>query len=63
VQTPLGNLQWGKGPVANVVVTPIIGGQWLAAAAGSKYKLDFVLCENSCDNSVPVAAKLRPYGT
>ena len=63
VQTPLGNLQWGKGPVANVVVTPIIGGQWVAASAGSKYKLDFVLCENSCDSNVPVAAKLRPYGT
>jgi len=63
VQTPLGNLQWGKGPVPNVVVTPIIGGQWVAASAGSKYKLDFVLCENSCDSNVPVAAKLRPYGT
>jgi branched-chain amino acid transport system substrate-binding protein len=63
VQTPLGNIEWGKGPVANVVVTPIIGGQWVAAAAGSKYKLDFVLCENSCDSNVPVAAKLRQYGT
>jgi branched-chain amino acid transport system substrate-binding protein len=62
VQTPLGNLAWGQGPVANVVVTPIIGGQWVAASAGSRYKLDFVLCENSCDNSVPVAAKLRAYG-
>jgi len=63
VQTPVGNLQWGKGPVANVVATPVIGGQWVAAGAGSKYKLDFVLCDNSADPNVPVAARLKPYGT
>jgi branched-chain amino acid transport system substrate-binding protein len=59
VETPVGRLQWGKGPNANVVATPIIGGQWVA---GSKYKLDFVLCENSSDPNVPVAAQLKPYG-
>jgi branched-chain amino acid transport system substrate-binding protein len=63
VETPVGNLQWGKGPNASVVATPIIGGQWVAAASGSKYKLDFVLCENSSDPNVPVAAQLKPYGT
>lgn len=61
VDTPIGKLEWGKGPVANVVATPILGGQWVAAAAGSKYKLDFALCENSSDPNVPVAAKLTPY--
>jgi branched-chain amino acid transport system substrate-binding protein len=61
VQTPVGRLQWGKGPNANVVVTPIIGGQWVAAASGSKYKLDFVICENSSDPNVPIAGKLQPY--
>jgi branched-chain amino acid transport system substrate-binding protein len=63
VQTPIGRLQWGKGPNANVVATPIIGGQWVAAPAGSKYKLDFVLCENSADPNVPIAAKLKVYGS
>jgi branched-chain amino acid transport system substrate-binding protein len=62
VQTPVGRLQWGKGPNGNVVATPILGGQWVAAPAGSKYKLDFVLCENSSDTKVPVAAKLHAYG-
>jgi branched-chain amino acid transport system substrate-binding protein len=62
VQTPIGRLQWGKGPNANVVATPIIGGQWVAAPAGSKDKLDFVLCENSSDTNVPIAAKLKAYG-
>lgn len=61
VQTPVGRLQWGKGPNANVVATPILGGQWVQAAPGSPYKLDFVLCENSSDPNVPVAARLRPY--
>ena len=51
---------WGKGPVANVVATPIIGGQWVKAPAG-KYQLDFVICENSSDPNVPIAAKLQPY--
>jgi branched-chain amino acid transport system substrate-binding protein len=61
VQTPVGRLQWGKGPNANVVATPIIGGQWVTAPAGSKYPLEFVLCENSADPNVPVAAQLKPY--
>ena len=47
-------------PVANVVATPIIGGQWVTDPTG-KYKLDFVLCENSADPNVPIAAKLNPY--
>ena len=61
VVTPVGNLQWGKGPNGNVVATPILGGQWVKAASGSKFKLDFVICENSSDPNVPVAAKLQPY--
>ncbi|HEX7843808.1 MAG TPA: ABC transporter substrate-binding protein [Kofleriaceae bacterium] len=61
VDTPVGHLAWGKGPVANVVATPIVGGQWIAAPAGSKYKLDFVICENSSDPRIPIAAKLQAY--
>jgi branched-chain amino acid transport system substrate-binding protein len=61
VDTPVGHLAWGKGPFPNVVATPIIGGQWVPAPAGSKYKLEFILCENSSDPKVPVAAKLQPY--
>jgi branched-chain amino acid transport system substrate-binding protein len=59
VDTTVGTLAWGKGPVANVVATPIIGGQWVKGTG--KYPLDFVLCENSSDPKVPVAAKLQPY--
>jgi branched-chain amino acid transport system substrate-binding protein len=60
VETPVGRLRWGNGPNANVVATPILGGQWRASAAGSKFPLDFVLCENSSDPMVPVATRLQP---
>ena len=58
--TPIGHIQFGKGPNANVVATPIIGGQWVSSNGGT-YPLDFVLCENSSDPNVPVAAQLKPY--
>jgi branched-chain amino acid transport system substrate-binding protein len=60
VETPLGTLTWGKGPNANVVATPIIGGQWVATP-GQTYPINFVICENSSDSNVPVAAKLTAY--
>lgn len=60
VETPVGHLKWGKGPNANVVTTPILGGQWVSAGGG-RYPLDFILCENACDPTVPVAAQLKPY--
>jgi branched-chain amino acid transport system substrate-binding protein len=63
VDTPVGHLNWAKGPVGNVVATPIVGGQWVAAPAGSKYKLEFVICENSSDPMVPIAAKLQAYAS
>ncbi|GAA2616428.1 ABC transporter substrate-binding protein [Paractinoplanes durhamensis] len=61
VETPIGRLQWGKGPNANVVATPILGGQWIKST-DSRYQVEFVLVENSSDPNVPVAAKLREYG-
>lgn len=63
VETPVGHLRWGKGPNANVVATPILGGQWVSAPAGSKHKVEFVICENAADPNVPVAAQLKPYGS
>jgi branched-chain amino acid transport system substrate-binding protein len=63
VETPVGHLHWGKGPNSNVVATSFVGGQWVQAPAGSNYKLDFVICENSTDPNVPVAGQLRAWGT
>jgi branched-chain amino acid transport system substrate-binding protein len=61
VTTPLGHLTWGASPLPpNVVATPIIGGQW-RVQHGSKYPIDFVICEHSTDPRVPVVSKLIPY--
>jgi branched-chain amino acid transport system substrate-binding protein len=60
VDTPLGKLAWGSGPVPNVVATPIPGGQWVK---GTKYPLEFHFCENFGDTNIPVAAKLVPYNS
>ncbi len=61
VHTAIGHLIWGKGPLPpNVVATPIIGGQW-RKVPGSKYTLDFVICEHSSDRNVPVRSRLTPY--
>jgi len=59
VKTTLGELAWGKGPVPNVVATPVTAGQWVKGTG--KFPLEFVICENSNDSNVPVAAKLTAY--
>ncbi|MBU6502350.1 MAG: ABC transporter substrate-binding protein [Burkholderiales bacterium] len=61
--TMVGKVDFTSGPVANVSTTPIINAQWIKAAPGSKYKLDYVIVENACDPNVPVAAKLRLYNS
>jgi branched-chain amino acid transport system substrate-binding protein len=60
VETPVGKLHWGTGPVPNVVPTPIPGTQWRKAAKGP-YKLDLLFVEHSADPHIPIQTKLRPY--
>jgi branched-chain amino acid transport system substrate-binding protein len=57
----IGKVDFTSGPVPNVSPGPIIGAQWVKAAAGSKFKLDFVVTEHATDPNVPVGAKLIPY--
>ncbi len=59
--TMVGKVDFTSGPVANVSAAPIVGGQWIKAAAGSKFKVDLVVVDNATDPKVPVAAKLVPY--
>ena len=61
VATPLGRLNWAKGPVPNVIDTPIIGAQWVKAPAGNKFKLLNLITEHADDPRVPIQAKLKPY--
>jgi branched-chain amino acid transport system substrate-binding protein len=61
VHTTIGHLIWGRpGLPPNVVATPIIGGQW-RKVPGSKYALDFLICEHAADRNVPIASHLVPY--
>jgi branched-chain amino acid transport system substrate-binding protein len=59
--TMVGKVDFAKGPVPNVYATPIIGTQWVKAAAGAKFKYEYLITENAGDSNVPVAAKLRPF--
>ena len=59
--TMVGKVDFAKGPVPGVSATPLIGTQWIKAAAGSKFKYDYVITENAGDPNVPVAAKLLPF--
>jgi branched-chain amino acid transport system substrate-binding protein len=59
VQTPVGRLHWGTGPVANIVATPIPGGQWVAKKG--RFPVDFVICEHSADRRIPIGGRLKAY--
>jgi branched-chain amino acid transport system substrate-binding protein len=56
VNTLVGPVNWGSGPVANVAKTPLTGGQW--RRSGGKY--DLVIVSNVVAKQIPVADKLQP---
>ena len=59
LNTIVGNVSWGKGPVKNVTKTPLAGGQWVP---GKKYKYELVVVDNQTAPNVPVAGKLKLLG-
>jgi len=59
LNTIVGNVSWGKGPVKNVTKTPLAGGQWVP---GKKYKYELVVVDNQTAPNVPVAGKLKLIG-
>jgi branched-chain amino acid transport system substrate-binding protein len=62
VDTIVGPVAWGKGPVRNVAKTPLVGGQWRRTAPGAKYRYDLVIVDNSQAPAIPVADTLKPIG-
>jgi branched-chain amino acid transport system substrate-binding protein len=60
-ETIAGKVDFPAGPVPNVASGPIIGTQWIKAAKGSRFKLDYVVTEHATDPNVPIQAKLVPY--
>jgi branched-chain amino acid transport system substrate-binding protein len=59
LDTMVGHVAWGSGPVKNVAKTPLVGGQW---RKGGKFKYDLVVVENSLAPAIPVQDKLKPLG-
>jgi branched-chain amino acid transport system substrate-binding protein len=59
LDTIVGPVAWGGGPVKNVAKTPLVGGQWVK---GSKYKYDLVIVNNQTAPSIPTAGSLKLMG-
>jgi branched-chain amino acid transport system substrate-binding protein len=57
LNTLVGPVAWGKGPVPNVTKTPLVGGQW---GKGKGVPFDITIVSNKSAPSIPVGGKLRP---
>lgn len=55
LDTIVGRVAWGSGPVKNVAKTPLVGGQWVK---GKKYKYDLVVVTNKLAPNIPLGGKL-----
>jgi branched-chain amino acid transport system substrate-binding protein len=63
VMTPVGALDWTKGPMPNVFPMIFAGTQWVKSKSGSKFPVDMVVTDNADDSNVPIGAKLVPYNS
>ncbi len=59
LNTMVGPLSWGKGPVRNVAKVALVGGQWIK---GKKHKFDLVVVNNKTAPHIPVGAKMKAIG-
>jgi branched-chain amino acid transport system substrate-binding protein len=59
LQTIVGPVRWGGGPVKNVAKTPLVGGQWKKAEEG-KHRYQLMVVSNQLARSIPVQAELTP---
>jgi branched-chain amino acid transport system substrate-binding protein len=57
LDTIVGPVAWGKGPVKNVAKTPLVGGQWVK---GKTFAHDLVIVNNATAPNIPTTAKLTP---
>jgi branched-chain amino acid transport system substrate-binding protein len=56
LETIVGPLAWGKGPVKNVAKTPLVGGQW---RRGGAFKYDLVITSNETAPNIPAGGKME----
>lgn len=55
IDTIVGHVAWGNGPVKNVAKTPLVGGQWVK---GKKFKYELVVVSNAAAPNIPLGGKL-----
>jgi branched-chain amino acid transport system substrate-binding protein len=58
LDTIVGPISWGKGPVKNVAKTPLVSGQWRLASGGS-FKYDLVIVANGSAPQIPLGGKME----
>jgi branched-chain amino acid transport system substrate-binding protein len=59
LQTVVGPIAWGKGPVKNVVKTPLVSGQWRRTPNGP-FKYELLVVANGLAPQIPVDGKMEP---
>jgi branched-chain amino acid transport system substrate-binding protein len=59
LQTIVGPVAWGKGPVKNVAKTPLVSGQW-RLARGGPFKYDLIIVANGLAPQIPVGGQMEP---
>ena len=57
LNTIVGPVAWGKGPVKNVAKTPLVGGQW--RLGGGRFKYDLLVANNKTAPQIPVQTEFR----
>ena len=57
LETIVGPIAWGGGPVKNVAKTPLVGGQW---RRGGTFKYDLVIVDNQAAKQIPAGGKMEP---
>jgi branched-chain amino acid transport system substrate-binding protein len=58
IDTIVGNVAWGSGPVPNVAKTPLVGGQWRRTPDGP-FKYDLLITDNTLAPAIPTVAKME----
>jgi branched-chain amino acid transport system substrate-binding protein len=59
LDTLVGPIAWGHGPVKNVAKTPLVGGQWRRTPEGP-FKYDLVITSNSIARQVAAGGPMQP---
>jgi branched-chain amino acid transport system substrate-binding protein len=62
LDTIVGNIAWGSGPVPNVAKTPLVGGQWVK---GTAHPFDLVITSNTAASNIPTGGttQIMPWAS